>query len=143
MGKKYFVLGRQEQPRQDKNLLYWHDKPSKPSKEGPLLFVLFESPLPSVSSVSRGHPSLVSVILPFIKLSNCKCKNNLNIHLFNYFNSTGRLNICSSLQLSSYQAIQLLQLYIPYTKSLLPLISSTKFFDSLTLSHFKFSFYCI
>ncbi len=36
------------------------DKPSKPTKEGPLLFVFFESPFTSVSTVSRGHPSLVS-----------------------------------------------------------------------------------
>ncbi len=45
-GKKYFLLGWLEQPRQDKNLLYRHDKPYEPTKEGPLSFVLFESPLP-------------------------------------------------------------------------------------------------
>jgi hypothetical protein len=31
---KYFVLGQLEQPRQDKNLLYWHDKHNEPTKEG-------------------------------------------------------------------------------------------------------------
>jgi hypothetical protein len=34
---------------------------TEPTKEGPLSFVLFESPFTSVSTVSRGHPSLVSL----------------------------------------------------------------------------------
>ncbi len=42
--EKYFVLGRLEKPRQDKILLYWHDEPIKPTKEGPLSYVLLESP---------------------------------------------------------------------------------------------------
>jgi hypothetical protein len=58
-GKKYFVLGGLEQPRQDKNPLYRHEEPNEPTKEGPLSFVLFESPFASVSTVSRDHPSLV------------------------------------------------------------------------------------
>jgi hypothetical protein len=58
---KYFVLGRVEQPRQNKNLFYRHDKLKEPIKEGPLSYVLFESPFISVSKVSRGHHSLVSV----------------------------------------------------------------------------------
>jgi hypothetical protein len=37
-----------------------HDKPNEPTKEGPLSFVLFESPFTSVSKVSRGHPFLVN-----------------------------------------------------------------------------------
>jgi hypothetical protein len=60
--KKYLVQGRIEQPRQNKNLLYWQDKP----KEGPVSFVLFESPFTSVSTVSRGHPSLFSLIRHYI-----------------------------------------------------------------------------
>jgi len=57
-----FLPGRLEQPRQNKNLLYRQDKPNKPTKEGHLLFVvLFESPFPVVSTVSRGHPSIVSL----------------------------------------------------------------------------------
>jgi hypothetical protein len=48
-----------EQPRQDNNLLYRHVESNKPTKEGSLSFVLFESPFTSVSTVSRGHPSLV------------------------------------------------------------------------------------
>ncbi len=60
-GKKYFVLGRLEQPRQNKNLLYRRDKPHEPTKEGPLSFVLFESLFTSVSTVSSGHRSLVSL----------------------------------------------------------------------------------
>jgi hypothetical protein len=38
--KKYFVLGRPEQPRHNKkNLLCWHDKPNEPTKKGHLLVV--------------------------------------------------------------------------------------------------------
>jgi hypothetical protein len=53
--KNSFLLGRLEQPRQNKNLLYWHDKPNQATKEGPLSFVLFEYPFTSVSTASRGH----------------------------------------------------------------------------------------
>ncbi len=45
-----------------KNVLYWHDEPNKPSKEGHLSYVLQESPFASVSTVSRGHSSLVSLV---------------------------------------------------------------------------------
>ncbi len=34
--KKYFVLSWKEHPRQNKNLLYRHDKPNEPNKKGPL-----------------------------------------------------------------------------------------------------------
>jgi hypothetical protein len=56
------TVGRIEQPRQDKNLLYRHEEPNEPNEEGPLLFVLFESPFAPVSTVSRDHPSLVSLV---------------------------------------------------------------------------------
>jgi hypothetical protein len=56
--KKCFVLGQLEQPRQDKILLYRNDKPKGTTKEGPLSFVLFESPFTSFSTVIRGYPSL-------------------------------------------------------------------------------------
>jgi hypothetical protein len=59
--KKYFVLGRLEQPRQNKNLLCWHNQPNEPTKKGLLSYVLVESPFASVSTVSRRHPSLVSL----------------------------------------------------------------------------------
>ncbi len=55
-GKKYFVVGRLEQPSQNKNLLYRHDKPSETTKEGPLSFSFT-----SISTVSRGHPSIISL----------------------------------------------------------------------------------
>ncbi len=43
-------------------LVYRHDwSNGPPTKEGPLSFVLNESPFASVSTVSRGHPSLVSL----------------------------------------------------------------------------------
>jgi hypothetical protein len=60
--EKIFVLGRLEQPRQDKIFLYRHGKPNEPTKKGPLSFVLFESPSTSVLTVSKGHPSLVSLV---------------------------------------------------------------------------------
>jgi hypothetical protein len=41
---KKFVLGCLEQPRQNKNLLYWHVKPNEPIREGFFAFVLFEYP---------------------------------------------------------------------------------------------------
>ncbi len=50
------------QPWHVKNLVHFHDKPNEPTKKGPLSFVLFESPFTSVSTVSRGHPSLVSLV---------------------------------------------------------------------------------
>ncbi len=65
--KKCTVRNRLEQPRLIKNLLYRHDKPKEPTKEGSLSFVLFEFPFSSVSTVSRDqrdHPSLESLALP-------------------------------------------------------------------------------
>jgi hypothetical protein len=53
-------------PRQDKNFLYSHEEPNEPTKDGPISFVLFESPFASVSTILRGHPSLVSLVLTFI-----------------------------------------------------------------------------
>ncbi len=58
--KKIFVSGQLEQSTQDKNLMYRHKKPNKPTKDGPLSYVLLESPFASVSTV-RGHRSLVSL----------------------------------------------------------------------------------
>ncbi len=52
----WFVLIYRPHP-----VLYRHDKPNEPTKKGPLSFVLFESPFTSVSTVSRGHHSLVSL----------------------------------------------------------------------------------
>jgi hypothetical protein len=46
--KKYFVLGPLEQPRKNNNLRNRYDKPNKPTKEGPLSFVILESPFTSV-----------------------------------------------------------------------------------------------
>ncbi len=59
--KNIFVLGRLEQPRQNKILFYLQNKHMEPTKEGPLSHVLFESPFTSVSTVNRGRPSLVSL----------------------------------------------------------------------------------
>ncbi len=62
--EKIFFTGP-EQPRQDKNLLYRHNEPNELTKEGPLSFVPFGSPIASVSTVSRGHQSLVSLIMRY------------------------------------------------------------------------------
>jgi hypothetical protein len=58
------VLGlRLDQQRLNKNLLYLHDKAYKATKEEPLSFVLFEFPFTSVSTVTRSHPYLASLLL--------------------------------------------------------------------------------
>jgi hypothetical protein len=57
------LLGWLERARQDINILYWHDdEPNEPTKEGPCQ-VLQVSPFALVSTVSRGHPSLVSLLV--------------------------------------------------------------------------------
>jgi hypothetical protein len=64
--KKYFELGQLEQPRQNKNLLYRHDKPNRPSKEGPFSFVLFETPQFQQFNSQRGPPlSRISAYLSY------------------------------------------------------------------------------
>jgi hypothetical protein len=55
------LLGRLEQPTRNKTQLYWHDKPNESTKERPISFVLFETPIISFSTVSTGHLSLVSL----------------------------------------------------------------------------------
>jgi hypothetical protein len=60
-GEKIFCAGPTRAVKAEQNLLYRHDKPNEPSREGPLSSVLFESPFTSVSTFSRGHPSLVSM----------------------------------------------------------------------------------
>jgi hypothetical protein len=58
--KIYFVLGQLERPRQNKVSCTGTTSPTNITKEGPFSSVLFESPFTSVSTVSRGHHSLVS-----------------------------------------------------------------------------------
>ncbi len=66
--KKHFALGRLEQPWQDKNFLYRHDKSNEPAKEGPFhllslsphwLYLSFNSPqgrpLSSLSAPMLAH----------------------------------------------------------------------------------------
>jgi hypothetical protein len=65
---------------EEKYKLYWADYraakveqkisctgTTSPTKEGPLSCVLFDSPFTSVSTVSRGNPSLVSLGLDFVR----------------------------------------------------------------------------
>jgi hypothetical protein len=53
--KKCFVLGRLEQPRHEKIILYWS---RGPTKKGPLSHVIFE--YLSFNSQYRGHPYSLS-----------------------------------------------------------------------------------
>jgi hypothetical protein len=106
----YFVLGRLEQPRQNKNLLYRHDKPDELAKEGLFSFVHFEPPFTLVSTVSRGHHTQryynnLGRPLPFSmtggkgvdKLLIISCDYRLSCNLFNFWKveslkvSTGRI----------------------------------------------------
>jgi hypothetical protein len=59
---KIFCTGPTRAAKAGLKLLYRHDKPNETAKEGPLTFVLFESPFTSVSTVTRGHSSLVSLV---------------------------------------------------------------------------------
>jgi len=45
--------------RQDQTPLNRHDLPNEPTKDGPLLYVLLESPFAPVSTFTMGDPSLV------------------------------------------------------------------------------------
>ena len=58
MRKKHFVLTFLEQPRKEKNLLYQYDD-NETTKKDPFHLYPISPHLPSVSTVSRGHPSLV------------------------------------------------------------------------------------
>jgi hypothetical protein len=64
--KNIFCIYQTRAPRQNKKLWYRQERPNDPTKKGYLSFVLFESPFAPqfqptsmVSTVSRGHPSLV------------------------------------------------------------------------------------
>ncbi len=64
-GKIYFVL---EQPRLNKKYLVpSRQAQSNKESQGPLSYVLFDSPFTSVSTVSRGHPSQVSLGLALVR----------------------------------------------------------------------------
>jgi hypothetical protein len=54
-------LANYSRKRKDEHLLYRLEEPIKPTKEEPLSFVLFESPFASVSTDSRGNPTLFSL----------------------------------------------------------------------------------
>ncbi len=62
-GKIFWTVPTIDQPRHDKNLLYKHttSPTNKPRKET-RSFALFRSPFISVSTGSRGHLSLVSLL---------------------------------------------------------------------------------
>jgi hypothetical protein len=60
--KRIFMVPTKVAKAEQKSLVQ-HDKPNEPTKEGPLSFVLVDSPFPWVSTVSRDHTSLVSEVL--------------------------------------------------------------------------------
>ncbi len=82
------VLGRLEQPRQDKNHLYRPEEPNELPKEGPLSFGLFESPFPQFQQ-SEGPPlsrlsiperfsdSVISVLCTVVQYVFCFTKNRI------------------------------------------------------------------
>ncbi len=56
------MYGPARAAKAEQNLLYRHDKPKEPTREGPLSFVLFVSPFTSVSSSnSQQGPPLSSL----------------------------------------------------------------------------------
>ncbi len=64
-GKEYFVLGFLVQKI--------YTTSSTKTKEGPLSYVLPESPFASVSTVSKGHPSLVCKQRQTLPMNGCFC----------------------------------------------------------------------
>ncbi len=56
--EKHFCTGWLEQPRQNKNLFYLHNKPHEPAKKGPLPFVrvLFDPPSPQFQQSAGVTP---------------------------------------------------------------------------------------
>jgi hypothetical protein len=83
-GEENNILSRGlEQSRQDKISTR---QPNEPIKEGPLLFALFESPFSSVSTVSRGHPSLVFLVI--FKTQEIKTFYGLKLQKFLLFRSS-------------------------------------------------------
>ncbi len=70
MKKKIFCVGRLEQPRQDKNLLY--DEPNEPANEGSLCYVLLESPF--CFSFNSWHGPPISTVVSLVN-SNVEQEN--------------------------------------------------------------------
>jgi hypothetical protein len=63
--KIIFSTGLSRAAKAEKNYIVWARRANKRTKEGPL--VLQEFPFASVSLVSRGHPSLVSLAHTVLK----------------------------------------------------------------------------
>jgi hypothetical protein len=59
---KIFCIGLTRAAKAGQKTIYSHNEPNEPTKEGTLSYVLQESPFASVSTVSRGHPSLVKTL---------------------------------------------------------------------------------
>jgi len=62
--KKIFCTGSTSAAKAGWNIFYWHEKPKEPTKEVPFSHLLFEPSFASVSTVRRGHLSLVSLVEP-------------------------------------------------------------------------------
>jgi hypothetical protein len=61
--KKYFVQDQTREAKEGQKSFYPPEKPMKPTKEGLLSDIPLESPFASVSTVGRGHPSVVSLFV--------------------------------------------------------------------------------
>ncbi len=62
--KKIFFLYWADKSSQDKNLLYLHNEPNEPTKEGLLSFVLLESQFPQFQQSPGATPLCLSVSNP-------------------------------------------------------------------------------
>jgi hypothetical protein len=58
--EKIFCIGPTRAAKAEQKSLVPAQGRSEPTKKGPLSFVLFESQFTLVSTIRRGHPSLVS-----------------------------------------------------------------------------------
>jgi hypothetical protein len=69
MRKKIFYTGPTRAAKAEEKSLVpaRHYKPNEPTKKGQRSYVLFEPLFTSVSTVNRGHPSLVSAFEPYKK----------------------------------------------------------------------------
>jgi hypothetical protein len=102
--KKNYCTGPTKAAKAKQNLLH-HGTTSpmnQPTKKGFLSFVIFESPFTSVSTVSRGHPSLVSletpleINIPYDSTEKNLSLQNLSYILCTYFCRASRVMLASA-----------------------------------------------
>jgi hypothetical protein len=112
--KKYFLLGRLGQSRQNKNLLYRHDEPNEPTKDpihllspdspqfqGGALLVKLTLATSSLSTGSMGY--IFSLLVPIGQNKHEESKTRKPRHndVGEYFNGE-RINISSTSSITSF-----------------------------------------